>query len=141
MSIRVSTTKAPTSFFKPDQFGIQATFDIFVFVKDELAVQFQVIDDDGAVSVSLTKGILVVQVERLYMNDARVVSSQIGEIEVWSKRIFINWVISITLPILNKYLAPGIALPSEFFGMVRIKDAYFIPMDGHVQVGIIPEFF
>ena len=111
-----------------------------MFVKDELAVQFQVIDADGSISVNLTKGVLSLQIVTLVMNDAKVVSSQIGEIDVWSKRVFVNWCISIALPILNRFLAGGLALPSEFFGMVRIQDATFTAMDGFVQVGIVPQF-
>ena len=74
------------------------------------------------------------------MNDAKVLDSQIGELNVDEERNIINWTIALALPIANKFLNQGLTLPSEFFGMVRIREAFFQPMNGFIQVGIVPEF-
>lgn len=39
MSLRINTSKAPTSFFKTNEIGIEVTFDIWIYVRDELAVR------------------------------------------------------------------------------------------------------
>jgi hypothetical protein len=55
------TNKAPTSYFHPGTLGLKMTYDLLVFVKSDLACSFRIIDDDGAISVTLTKGLLVFQ--------------------------------------------------------------------------------
>lgn len=140
MSIHIFTSKAPTSFFHPGKLGIETTFDIMVYVNQDLACSFRVINADGSISVDLTKGTLHFMIQELYLNDAQVLSSEIGDIPVWEMKTFVNWAIKLGIPFINSYLDKGIELPNEFFGIVRIKDATFTPQEGFVQVGIVPEF-
>ncbi|TNV79283.1 hypothetical protein FGO68_gene12198 [Halteria grandinella] len=140
MSLRIFTSKAPTSFFHVGQLGIETTFDIDVFVRDQLAVSIRVINADGSISVALDKGTLSFQILELYMNDAVVLSSEIGDIPIWDLKTFINFAIKLGLPYMNGFLNRGIPLPDTYFDLVRIKDASFTAMEGYVQVGIVPEF-
>lgn len=140
MSIRIFTSKAPTSFFHPDEIGIETTFDIQVFVKEDMACSFRVIDADGSIKVFLQKGVLSFQVLTLYLNEATVLSSQIGDIPVWEMKTFVNWAIKLGIPFINGFLNKGLELPSLYFGIIKIQDATFTAMDGFVQIGIVPEF-
>jgi hypothetical protein len=56
-------------------------------------------------------------------------------------RTFFNFFVkTIFIPVVNAYLAPGIDLPTEYFGIVRVDDAIFQPMEGFIQVGLVPTF-
>jgi hypothetical protein len=74
------------------------------------------------------------------MNDAVVLTSQICDIDIWSKSVFINWSIKLATPFVNAYLATGIQLPDSYFDMVRVQDAYFAPKEGFVEIEIVPIF-
>lgn len=56
MSVQIKTSKAPTTFFKTGEVGIKTTFDINLFVKDQLAVSFEIVDGDGSINLKLTNG-------------------------------------------------------------------------------------
>jgi hypothetical protein len=108
VTLRMFSNKGPQTYFHPGTLGIHINYDLHVYVNSDLACSFRIIDDDGAISLSLTKGLLVVQLLQLYMNDAVVLTSQFGEIDVWSKRVFINWSIKLATPFINAYLATGV---------------------------------
>ena len=66
--------------------------------------------------------------------------SDIGPINAAELRSFVNVFAYLALPVINQFLAGGFLLPTEYFGIVRIREATFQSMDGYVQVGIVPEF-
>jgi hypothetical protein len=120
VTLRMFSNRGPNTYFHPGTLGVHINYDLQVYVKNDLACSFRIIDDDGAISLSLTKGLLVVQILQLIMNDAVVLTSQIGDIDVWSKRIFINWSIKLSIPFINILLASGVQLPDSFFGIIKI---------------------
>ena len=120
--------------------GLDVTFDVWVYVRDELAVKIRVINAEGAIGVNLTGGLLTINIHELWMTDAKVLESQLGPLNIDEERTVINWIIEMALPVVNSYLAKGVQLPNEFFGIVRVRDAFFDAMDGFVKVGIVPEF-
>ncbi len=70
MSLRLQTPFAPKSFFNVGELGLNLTFDVWVYVRDELAVKIRVIDAEGAIGVNLTDGLLTVNIHELFMTDA-----------------------------------------------------------------------
>jgi hypothetical protein len=70
MSLRLQTPIAPRSFFNVGELGLNLTFDVWVYVRDELAVKIRVIDAEGAIGVNLTDGLLTVNIHELFMTDA-----------------------------------------------------------------------
>lgn len=140
MALRIDTPVAPNSFFKPGELGLDVTFDVWVYVREELAVRIRVINAEGAIAVNLTDGNMTIQLDELYFTDTQVFDSQLGPLNIDEERVVINWIIEMSLPIINSYLGKGIQLPDEFFGIIRIRDAFFEAMDGYVRVGIVPEF-
>jgi hypothetical protein len=140
MSLRIDTSKAPTSILKEGHFGIEVSFDIWVYVKEELAVKIQVLNADGALSANLTKGHLIIQVYELYINNAVAVDCKFGQISVDDIRNAINSLVYLGLPFLNGYLKDGVQLPSEYLGIVSVQDAFFNAKEGYLQVGVSPKF-
>ena len=90
--------------------------------------------------MSLKNFTLTIQFQSFYITDSQVIQSEIGPIDVESKRKFVNFMAYIMLPVVNSLLANGFVIPQEFFGMIRIQDASFETKDGYVQVGIVPQF-
>lgn len=141
MTLRIKTSKAPNSFFKPGVLGMKTTFAITVFVNQDKACTIEVIDAEGSISASLSKGVLTSKILSLYINDARVVDSNIGDqIPIFTLRIFANWAMNIAIPVINEYFGQGLSLPTVYFGFIQIEDAIFRPLDGFLQVGIVPHF-
>ena len=84
--------------------------------------------------------LLSIKVLTFYINDAQALYSDIGWINAYELRSFVNVFAYLALPVINGFLSPGFKLPQEYFGIVRIRDASFLALDGYCQVGIVPEF-
>ena len=121
--------------------GIVINGDLTVFVNNEIAALIRVINTDGSINLSLENGILKLQLLSFYIYDATLLQSQIGDLPLWEMRTFFNFFVkTIFIPVVNTYLSSGFALPTEYFGIVRIQNAIFQAMEGFVQVGLVPEF-
>jgi len=140
MSINFATKQAPSSFFQVGKMGLTLTADLQVYVNSDLAATIEVISAEGSLSATLNNFLLVIKLLTFYINDAQVVNSEIGPINVQAMRNFVNFFAYLALPVINGFLAPGFHLPQEYFGIVRIREATFDAMDGYCQVGIVPEF-
>ncbi len=120
--------------------GLTLTADLQIYVNTDLAATIEVISAEGSLSATLTDFLLVIKMLTFYINDAQVLKSEIGPINVQAMRNFVNFFAYLALPVINGFLAPGFHLPQEYFGIVRIREATFDAMDGYCQVGIVPEF-
>ena len=100
--------------------------DLTIYVNNEIAAQIRVVNTEGAITINLSKGNLKVQLLTFYIYDATLTLSQIGDLPLWQMRTFFNFFVkTIFIPVVNAYLAPGIDLPTEYFGIVRVDDAIF----------------
>ena len=143
MSIYLVTKEAPYSFMEVGILGVNLTADLYVYVNNDLAATIEVISGTTSLYAALgpyTNYLFVVKLLTFYITDSRVVTSEIGPIDVESMRKFVNFYAWLALPVINMLLSPGFDLPREYFGIVRIKEAIFNAMDGFCQVGIVPEF-
>jgi hypothetical protein len=109
-------------------------------VNDQVACIFDVISAQTIVAATLKNFTFTVQFVSFYINDSQVERSEIGPIDLETKRRFVNFMAYITLPVVNKLLENGFHIPTEFFGMIRIQDAVFESKEGYVSVGIVPQF-
>ena len=90
------------------------------------------------VGVTLTDFILVPQFVSFYITDSNVFQTEIGPIDVESKRRFVNFMAYLTIPIVNQLLLPGFRIPDTLLGFIRVKDATFDAKDGYLAIGIVP---
>ena len=91
--------------------GLTLTADLNIYVNNDLAATIEVISAEGSISATLNDFLLVVKVLTFYINDAQVVTSEIGPINVEAMRSFVNLFAYLALPVINTFLAPGIHLP------------------------------
>jgi hypothetical protein len=84
--------------------------------------------------------LLQIKLLTFFINDSKVIGSDIGAIDVESMRNFVNLYAWLAIPVINALMYPGFALPREYFGIIRIQEAIFTALNGFVQVGIVPEF-
>lgn len=140
MSLGFATKEAPLSYSKADEMGLHVTGYLMLWVRDELACIIEVNDAQAGLAASLKDFVLQVQLLSFYINGASVAYSAIGEIDVQAMRTLVNFFARVLIPVVDRYLEPGFPLPREYFGIVRVKDAFFQAMDGYLQVGLVPEF-
>jgi hypothetical protein len=105
--------------------GLDLTADLSVYVNNQLAATIEVISAQGSLSASLNNFLLVIKLLSFNINDAQVLYSDIGPINAAELRSFVNVFAYLALPVINQFLAGGFLLPTEYFGIVRIREATF----------------
>jgi hypothetical protein len=85
--------------------------------------------------------VLNIQIVSFYINDSALLMTDMGPIDLESKRRFINWVAWLSIPVVNVWLRPGFPVPNNFLGMFTVKDATFESKEGYVSIGVVPQFF
>ena len=110
MSINLVTKEAPVSFFEVGVLGVRLTADLQVYVGSELAAVIEVTEGEGSLYAALgpyTDYLLVIRLLTFKINGSKVVSSQIGNIDVESMRNFVNFYAWLALPVVNVLMQPG----------------------------------
>jgi hypothetical protein len=102
MSIKFATVQAPTSYFHPDTIGMIINADLTVYVNNEIAALIRVVNTEGAITITLESGNLKIQVQTLYIYDATLTQSEIGDLPLWQMRTFFNFFVkTIFIPVVN----------------------------------------
>jgi hypothetical protein len=62
--------------------------------------------------------LLKIQILQFYITDSTLVYTAIGPIDVYYKRLFVNFFAKIAIPVINAQIASGIHIPQQFFGFI-----------------------
>jgi hypothetical protein len=104
MSINLVTKEAPVSFFNFGVLGVRLTADLEIYVGSELAAVIEVTNGEVSINAALgpyTDYLLVISLLNFKIIGSKVISSQIGIIDVESMLSFVNFYSWLALPVVN----------------------------------------
>jgi hypothetical protein len=140
VSLRFLTTSAPKSIFDIGKVGAYMTARIEFIVNNETAVALCVNNADALVSPSLSNFTLFMEILKFDIKEIQMISSLIGEVNTEELLVFLNVLFRITIPFVNKFLQGGFDLPTEYFGVLSVKQAEFKAFNGYIEASFVPEF-
>ena len=64
----------------------------------------------------------------------------IGEVNANELKVFLNVLFRLAIPVVNQVMAGGLALPTEYFGVLVVQQAEFHAKQGFIEMSFVPEF-
>jgi hypothetical protein len=118
LEVLVATRDSPLSYMKPGELGLDVTIQLTLFVNGVVACVIDVIDAKTVVALSLKQYLVRLQFLSFYINESEVVKTEIGPIDVESKRRFVNLMAYLTIPVINAVIAAGYEIPHVLLGFI-----------------------
>jgi len=138
IEVRVATRDSPLSHMKIGELGLDVSVQLTVLVNGVVACEIDVTNAKTVVALSLKQYLVKLQFLSFYINSSEVVKSEIGPIDVESKRRFVNLMAYLTIPVINSFIANGYEIPHVLLGFIQIQDALFDTKEGYVTAAIVP---
>lgn len=137
VSIILNATVAPTTIFHADGMGVMFSTNLTFYVHEERAITVTVTNMDFIISLALNSNLLKVQIVELKDFDCQASNSVIGDFNAAEFKDFFNVGARVAIPFINTfYLYKGFALPTDFFGVLRITDATFEQHENYLKASI-----
>jgi hypothetical protein len=124
-SLTFRTKVAPNSYFSMDTVGAKVSAAIDFIVNNEKAVSLSVTDADATVKPALANFTLFIDILQFTVKAITIDESLIGEVNATELKVFLNVLFRLAIPVINQVMAGGLALPTEYFGVLVVKQAEF----------------